>query len=250
MKKSVHIATLKLSTCFISAIIFCIVFNACGSLNQLVDKIDSVQDEPLTQFEMGQGLREALSKGVFSAVDILGQNDGYFANPMVRILLPEQLQKVDEMLRKIGLASLADQGLKILNKAAENAVSQAKPIFLEAISNLTFADALQILTGAQDAATVYLKNKTYAHLFKAFQPHIKNSLQKVGANKIWEKIINRYNSIPLIEKVNPNLSEYITEKAIAGLFKKIADKEAAIRSKIQERTSPILLKVFSRFAKN
>ena len=171
-----------------------------------------------------------------SGVDLLSKNGGYFKDQAVRILLPEELQKVDKTLRSIGLGSLADQGLKVLNEAAENAVSQAKPIFLSAIQNMTFTDAMNILKGDNTAATTYLKNTTYSSLESAFAPKIQSSLSEVGTDKVWENIINKYNQIPLVKPVEANLTKYVTQ---------VGDKEKEIRTNIAARTTPLLKSVFA-----
>nr|WP_314559334.1 DUF4197 domain-containing protein [uncultured Capnocytophaga sp.] len=191
------------------------------------------------------GLKQALEFGVSAGVDALSQSDGYFKDQTVRILLPEELQKVDKTLRTIGMGSLADEGLKILNKAAENAVTQAKPIFLSAIKNMTFSDALNILKGDSTAATAYLQRTTSSALQEAFAPKIQESLSAVGADKIWENIINKYNQIPLVKPVEANLTNYVTSQAINGLFVKVGDKEKEIRTNIAARTTPLLQSVFA-----
>lgn len=196
--------------------------------------------------DISNGLKQALELGVSSGVDLLSQQNGYYSNNLVKILLPEQLQKVDKTLRSIGLSSLADEGLKLLNRAAENAVSEAKPIFVSAIKNLTFADATAILMGNQNAATEYLKKQTTTQLIGAFSPKIKASLDQVGANDVWTQIITKYNSLPLVTPVNTDLTGYVTEKAINGLFIQIAQKELDIRQNISARTTPLLQKVFAK----
>ena len=196
-------------------------------------------------FNVASGLKQALEMGVSSGVDLLSKDGGYFKDQAVRILLPEELQKVDKTLRSVGLGSLADQGLKVLNEAAENAVSQAKPIFLSAIRNMTFTDAMNILKGNNTAATTYLKNSTYSSLEAAFAPKVQASLSEVGADKVWENIINKYNQIPLVKPVEPNLTKYVTQQAINGLFVKVGDKEKEIRTNIAARTTPLLKSVFA-----
>lgn len=193
---------------------------------------------------MASGLKQALELGVSSGVDLLSKDGGFFKDQAVRILLPEELQKVDKALRSIGLSSLADQGLKVLNQAAESAVSEAKPIFLSAIQNMTFTDAMNILKGDNTAATTYLKNTTSTALASAFAPKVQASLSQVGADKVWENIINKYNQIPFVNPVESNLSQYVTQQAINGLFVKIGDKEKDIRTNVAARTTPLLQSVF------
>ena len=215
--------------------------NSCDELQQVMGNTT----QGGSGFNVASGLKQALEMGESSGVDLLSKDGGYFKDQAVRILLPEELQKVDKTLRSVGLGSLADQGLKVLNEAAENAVSQAKPIFLSAIRNMTFTDAMNILKGNNTAATTYLKNSTYSSLETAFAPKVQASLSEVGADKVWENIINKYNQIPLVKPVEPNLTKYVTQQAINGLFVKVGDKEKEIRTNIAARTTPLLKSVFA-----
>ena len=215
--------------------------NSCDELQQVMGNTT----QGGSGFNVASGLKQALEMGVSSGVDLLSKDGGYFKDQAVRILLPEELQKVDKTLRSVGLGSLADQGLKVLNEAAENAVSQAKPIFLSAIRNMTFTDAMNILKGNNTAATTYLKNSTYSSLETAFAPKVQASLSEVSADKVWENIINKYNQIPLVKPVEPNLTKYVTQQAINGLFVKVGDKEKEIRTNIAARTTPLLKSVFA-----
>jgi hypothetical protein len=215
--------------------------NSCDELQQVMGNTT----QGGSGFNVASGLKQALEMGVSSGVDLLSKDGGYFKDQAVRILLPQELQKVDKTLRSVGLGSLADQGLKVLNEAAENAVSQAKPIFLSAIRNMTFTDAMNILKGNNTAATTYLKNSTYSSLETAFAPKVQASLSEVGADKVWENIINKYNQIPLVKPVEPNLTKYVTQQAINGLFVKVGDKEKEIRTNIAARTTPLLKSVFA-----
>ncbi|HBK83535.1 MAG TPA: DUF4197 domain-containing protein, partial [Flavobacterium sp.] len=172
--------------------------------------------------DISNGLKEALDNGITKQVNKLTLTDGFFKNEAVKILLPPEIQAVDTKLRQIGLSSLADEGLKVLNRAAENAVKEATPIFVSAVKNMTFTDAKNILMGSSSAATNYLQKSTSEALYLRFNPIIKNSFAKVGADKVWTNIISKYNSIPLVKKVNPDLTDYTTTKAMEGVFKMIA----------------------------
>jgi hypothetical protein len=216
---------------------------SCGELQQVINQLP--QSTALGNSEIAAGLREALHQGIDKQVSKLADSNGFYKNSLVKILLPEELQKVDGTLRDIGLGSLADQGLKLLNSAAENAVKEATPIFIDAINTLSISDAKSILLGPQDAATSYLKKKTSTSLFEKFEPIIKISFDEVGANKIWSNIINRYNAIPLTKTVNPNLTDYVTTKALEGVFTMIAIEESEIRSKYSARTTGLLKRVFA-----
>ena len=194
---------------------------------------------------IGSGLRQALDFGIEKQVSKLTKKDGFYNNQMVRILLPQELRKVDQTLRDIGLGSLADEGLKALNSAAEDAVKQATPIFVTAVKEITFSDAKTILLGPDNSATDYLEKKTGKQLYSKFNPVIKNSFSKVGADQIWNNIINRYNAVPFVSKVNPDLTDYVTQEALKGVFTMIAVEEKDIRNNIAARTTALLKRVFS-----
>ena len=194
---------------------------------------------------IGNGLRQALDFGIDKQVSKLTQKDGFYKNPLVKILLPEELQKVDRTLRNIGLSKLADEGLKVLNRAAEDAVKEATPIFVDAVKGITFNDAKNILLGPDNAATTYLENRTNQALYNKFNPVIQNSFSKVGADQVWANIINKYNTIPLVNPVNPDLTDYVTNEALKGVYTMIAVEEKNIRTKINSRTTTLLKQVFA-----
>ena len=218
-------------------------FFSCAEMQQVMDQLP--QGTGLTQAEIGNGLKEALNNGISKQVTKLTTTDGFFKNEAVKILLPEELKIVDTKLRQIGLSSLADEGLKVLNRAAEDAVKEATPIFVDAVKQMTFNDAKNILMGNNTAATTYLQNTTSNALYSKFNPVIKNSFAKVGADQVWNNIITKYNSIPLVTKVNPDLTDYTTNKAMEGVFKMIAVEEGNIRTNLNARSSDLLKKVFA-----
>ena len=216
----------------------------CAEMQQVLEQLPQ-QTGVLSQAEMGNGLKEALNNGITKQVSKLTTTDGFFRNEAVKILLPEEIQKVDTKLRQLGMTKLADDGLKILNRAAEDAVKEATPIFVDAVKQMTFTDAKNILLGNESSATTYLQTSTSTALYGKFNPVIKNSFAKVGADKIWTQIITKYNSIPLVKKVNPDLTDYTTNKAMEGVFKMIALEEKDIRTNFSARTSDLLKKVFA-----
>ena len=218
-------------------------FVGCTQLQQVVNQLP--QGGAIGNTEIAQGLREALEMGIQKQVSKLTQTDGYLKNELVKITLPEELQKVDKTLRDIGLSSLADEGLKILNRAAEDAVGEATPIFVNAVKGITFEDAKNILLGADNAATQYLTQATEKELYQKFNPVIKNSFDKVGADQIWSNLITKYNNLPLTKKVNPDLTDYVTQEALKGVYTMIAVEEKEIRTQVSSRTSDILRKVFA-----
>lgn len=217
--------------------------NSCSELQQVVNQLPQ---NPVTDADIISGLKQALNIGIEKQVSKLTMEDGFYKNELVKILLPQELQKVDKTLRDIGLSSLADEGLKILNRAAEDAVNEATPIFVDAVKNITFEDAKNILLGADNAATNYLENNTSEALYTKFHPVIKNSFQKVGADEIWSNLINKYNSLPLVfNKVNPDLTDYVTNEALEGVYTMIAIQEKEIRTDVASRTSTLLQRVFA-----
>ena len=215
----------------------------CAEMQQIISQIPEIQGA--TGIDISSGLKEALNNGISKQVSKLTATDGFLKNEAVKILLPDELKKVDSSLRKIGLSSLADEGLKVLNRAAEDAVKEATPIFIDAVKNMSFTDAKTILMGNENAATNYLQTSTSTALYGKFNPVIKNSFTKVGADKVWTNIITKYNSIPLVKKVNPDLTDYTTNKAMSGVFKMIAVEEKNIRTNLNARTSILLQKVFA-----
>lgn len=222
---------------------FAFTLFGCAEMQQVLDQMP--QGTGLSQAEIGNGLKEALNNGVSKQVSKLTATDGFFKNEAVKILLPDELQKVDKTLRDIGLSNLADEGLKVINRAAEDAVKEATPIFVDAVKQMTFNDAKNILMGDDRSATTYLQNTTSNALYSKFNPVIQNSFAKVGADKVWSQIITKYNSVPFVTKVNPDLTDYTTNKAMDGVFKMIAVEEKNIRNNLSSRTSDLLKKVFA-----
>lgn len=222
-----------------------LIISSCSEMQQIANQLPGILDQTNGSLDIAGGLKEALNNGITKQVTKLTATDGFYKNQMVKILLPEELQKVDTGLRKIGLGSLADEGLKAINRTAEDAVKEATPIFVDAIKGMTFTDAKNILMGNESAATTYLQSSTSTALYAKFNPVIKNSFSKVGADKVWTNIINKYNAIPLVKKVNPDLTDYTTNKAMEGVFKMVAVEEKNIRTDLNSRTSDLLKKVFA-----
>ena len=225
-------------------LVFCFSFflTSCAELQTVVDNLP--QSTGIDNTTIASGLRQALDKGIEKQVSKLTQKDGFYKNQLVKIVMPSELQKVDKALRTIGLSSLADEGIKALNRAAEDAVKTATPIFVDAVKGLTFSDAKNILLGANNSATNYLETRTTQALYSKFNPVIENSFSKVGADQIWTNLINKYNSIPLVKKVNPDLTDYVTTQALSGVFTMIAKEEKDIRTKVSSRTTNLLRQVF------
>lgn len=218
-------------------------FSSCAELQQISNQLPGILNQG--NVDIAAGLKEALNNGIDKQVVKLTATDGFYKNEVVKILMPEELRKVDLALRRIGLSSLADEGQKMLNRAAEDAVKEATPIFVNAVRGMSFNDAKTILLGNESAATNYLKGNTSSDLYVKFNPIIKNSFAKVGADKVWTNIITKYNSIPLVTKVNPDLTDYTTNKALDGVFKMVAVEEKNIRTNLNARTSDLLKRVFA-----
>jgi len=227
-------------------LIIAIGLSACTS-QQISSTLGTILgDEELTTAEVGSGLKEALVQGISKGSDAASKEDGYFKNNAIKILFPPEAQKVESKLRQIGLGKEVDKFVLALNRGAELAANEAKPIFVTAIKSLTIQDAWAILKGEPNAATQYLQKTTSAQLHQKFQPIIHNSLQQVNATKYYGDLVNTYNKIPLVKPVNPNLDEYATDKAIDGLFVLVAKEEANIRANPVARTTDLLKKVFAQ----
>jgi hypothetical protein len=196
------------------------------------------------------GLKQALSAGTDLAANNLGQIDGFLANAAVKILFPPEARKIESTLRSLGMGSVCDQVITSVNRAAEAAVVEAKPIFVEAIKQMTITDAINILTGDKDAATQYLQRTSGQVLIAKFEPIIQSNLQKANATKYWSDAIKAYNALPFVQKMNPNLSQYVTQKATDGVFLMVAIEEGKIRENPAQRVGSVLQDVFGWADKN
>jgi hypothetical protein len=227
----------------ILVLLIAIQFIGCAELQNVINQLPN--GVGLSQEQIGTGLKQALDNGIKNQVSKLTSQDGFYKNDLVKILLPKELQVVDAGLRKIGLSNLADEGIKVLNRAAEDAVKTATPIFVNAVKEITFNDAKNILLGNENAATNYLQTKTSENLYRSFNPVINDSFSRVGADKIWANLISKYNTIPFVAKVNPDLTSYVTNQALKGVFTMIEIEEKGIREKVSLRTTTLLKQVFA-----
>jgi hypothetical protein len=208
--------------------------------------LDTAGSAVLSNADIAAGLKQALDKGVDQSVKTLSATDGYYAS-IYKILLPQEATTVIDKLKFIpGFSNLEQEAIKRINKAAEDAASKAGPIFLNAIKQMTFEDVMGILMGEKNAATTYLHNKTYTALYNEFKPVMVSSLNKFGALDYWADAINKYNSIPFVTKVNPDLADHVSNKALIGLFALVEKKELGIRTDISQRTTDLLQKVFAK----
>lgn len=201
------------------------------------------QGDP-TEQEVGQGLKQALEVGLGRGAEILSKENGFFGNQAIKVLFPEEALKAEQTLRSLGLNKLCDDLILRLNRAAEKAAGKAKPIFVSAIRQMTLKDAMTILFGADDAATQYLRRTTSGQLTAAFRPVIRESLEEVNAVSLWNEVFTRYNKVPLVKKVSPDLDAYVTGQAMDGLFYAIALEEKKIRENPLQRSTDLLKKVF------
>jgi len=200
----------------------------------------------LTEKDAVAGIKESLVKGTGESVALVSKINGFFLNPEIKIPFPENARTIESNLRAIGLGSKVDEVILTINRAAEDAAKSAQPIFVAAITGMNISDALQIVGGKNDAATQYLAKTTTPELKAKFSPIIKSSLEKVDATRIWAELITAYNQIPFITKQNPDLTGYVTDKAINGLFTMIAKEELKIRQDPVARTTELLKKVFGK----
>jgi hypothetical protein len=204
----------------------------------------------LTENEAGQGIKEALTQGVTNAVLNLNKTDGFFGSEFYKMLLPPDAKKLETTLRKMGMGTQVDKAILSINRGAEDAVAYAKPIFLDAIKEMTLTDALNIVKGKNDAATQYFRQKTMQKLIDAFRPSVQASLDKVSATKYYADLVNTYNKLPTtFNKVNPDLTSYVVGKAVDALFDQVAKEEANIRANPTARATDILKKVFGSVVK-
>ncbi|MES2331361.1 MAG: DUF4197 domain-containing protein [Bacteroidota bacterium] len=219
-----------------------------GLINKAKDAVNGKSAGALSTDDIVSGLKEALVQGSQKGTSALSQVDGFFGNAALKILLPAEAQKVESTLRRVGLGKQVDDAILSMNRAAEDAAKSAAPIFVNAIKQMSFQDALGILKGGDTAATGYLRGKTTSELTTAFKPVINQSLEKVNATKYWNTLITSYNKINILgQKVNPDLSAYVTDKALNGIFYQVALEEKSIRKDPVARTSDILKKVFGNF---
>ncbi|MCK5168903.1 MAG: DUF4197 domain-containing protein [Bacteroidales bacterium] len=206
--------------------------------------IEETATSDLSKEEVGKALKEALTIGIEKGVEQVSKVDGYFKDPTIKIPMPDEAKTVEEKLRMIGQGEAVDNAIESMNRAAEDAASGAKDLFVTAISEMTLQDVMNILNGNDDAATRFLEDHTRSQLVEKFKPIIKVSLDKVGATKYWNTVFSSYNKLPFVKKVNPDLDDYVTNKAIDGLFVQIAKEEKEIRKNPAARVSDLLKKVF------
>jgi hypothetical protein len=218
------------------------MFSGCDVISQLPKGVGGI-----TENEAGQGIKEALSQGLAGAVLKLNKEDGFFKDALYKILLPPDAKKIESTLRSVGLNSMVDKAILQINRGAEDAAGYAKPIFADAIKNMTLQDAIGLVKNGDTSATHFFREKTTEKLIAAFLPVIKSSLEKVEATKYYGDVVNKYNNFPTtFKKINPDLPNFVTQKAVSALFDLVAKEEVNIRTNLAARTSDILKKVFGQ----
>jgi hypothetical protein len=198
----------------------------------------------LSSQDIVAGLKQALTMGAEKSAERLSVTNGFLNDKAVEILMPEQAKKVEKTLRSMGMGKLVDDAIASMNHAAEDASKSAAPIFVNAIKNMTVTDGVNILKGPDTAATAYLRHSATPELTKAYTPVIDSALNKTGATKYWKDVFDTYNKIPLVSKVDPDLSSYVTQKAIDGIFYYVAQEEILIRKDPAAQVTDLLKKVF------
>lgn len=194
--------------------------------------------------DINAGLKEALNNGIESAVNQLSAEKGYLESPY-KILIPSDAQKIIDKVKMVpGFQDVETKLINQMNQAAEIAAKKATPIFVNAIKQMSFADAKSILSGPDNAATTYLSSTSRQPLYNEFLPIIQSSLDEVNARSYWKSVVEAYNKLPFVKKMNPELDDHVNSKALDGLFSLIAVKEKGIRTDINQRTSDLLKKVF------
>ena len=221
------------------------LFASCSTLSQLPNIGGGI-----TEAEAAQGIKEALNNGVVRGISFLNKTDGFFGNAAYKLFLPPDAIKIENTLRNLGMGAQVDKAILQINRGAEDAVGFAKPIFVDAIKQMTLVDAINIVKGSNNAATNYFRLKTTEKLIAAFTPSIKSSLDKVDATKYYGNIVTTYNNFPTtFKKINPDLPSFVVGKAVDALFDQIAKEEANIRANPIARTTDILKKVFGSIIK-
>lgn len=222
--------------------IFCF---SCSEIQNVVNNLPvETKPQPLTNEEVIKGLKEALKVGTDSAVARTSKIDGFYKNPLIFIPFPPEAEKMKNKLIELGFKEQVNKFVETLNRGAELAAKQAAPIFVDAIINMSIQDGFAILNGGENAATNFLREKTTDQLKAKFRPIIHDALQQVEITRYWNPLVETYNKIPFVEKMNPDLDAYVTDRAVSGLFLMIEQQEKAIRKDPKARVNDILKRVF------
>lgn len=220
-------------------------FGQGGLLKKASGLLTQAKGGSLSNDDIVSGLKEALTIGARNSASKLSAADGFFANAAIKVLMPPDAKKVETVLRSAGMGKMVDDAILSMNRAAEEASKSAAPIFVNAVKEMSFQDAMGILKGSDTAATGYLRGKTLPALTEAFRPVIETALQKTNATRYWSDLITTYNKLPTtFKKINPDLPGYVTERSLGGLFYQVAQEEQKIRKDPAARVTETLKKVF------
>ena len=236
------------SLSILSFILLLAVNTTTAQFGSILKKAENVlKGEPvISKDEVANGLKEALDQGIAKAVDKLSAEDGYLKS-QYKIEIPSEAEKVISKVKMLpGFENVERDLIEKMNRAAESAAKKATPIFIDAVKQISFDDALNILSGEDDAATSYLKDKSYKKLYDAFMPVIVSALDEVNAREYWKKTVTAYNKLPFVSDVNPELDDHVNNKALLGMFSLIAVKEEGIRNNVDQRNTDLLKKVFGK----
>jgi len=226
-------------------LIISVTLGSCETLQQVANAAGVSTGVGISNTEAAAGIKEALGQGITKSVLQLNNTDGFFRNELYKVLLPPEARKIENTLRDLGFNSLVDKAILQINRGAEDAAGYAKPIFVEAIKNMTLSDAIGLIRNGDTSATHFFRDKTTAKLLEAFRPVIAASLQKVDATKYYGDMVTKYNNFPTtFKRLNPDLTSYVTQKATDALFNLIAKEEINIRTNFAARTTDILRRVF------
>lgn len=228
----------------LSVFVLMVTVAGCAELNQLAKDVQSSMPKSDSLGKIIAGLKEALSIGTGNAVVDVSEVGGYFKNQTIKILLPQEIQKAGGMLRKLGFGGVVDNFEHSMNTAAEQAAPKAKAIFMSAITQMTFEDARRILNGPDTAATDYLRAKTSTDIAKLFRPIVTDSMNKVGVTRFYKQMVKPLEVLPVASPVPVDLDGYVTEKALNGLFVRVAEEEKKIRLDPAARVTDLLKDVF------
>jgi hypothetical protein len=234
----------KIFSLSIALMLLFLVGNNAQSLKDVTKLLTNTSG--LSEKDAADGIKEALIKGTNNSTQLVSKLDGYFKNPEIKIPFPKDAKVIETNLRNIGLGKQVDKTVLAINRAAEEAAKEAAPVFIAAVKNMTITDAINIVKGDKNAATKYLEKSTNTELNKKFQPIISKALDKTSATRYWSQVMKSYNKIPFVQKINPDLKEYVTGKAIEGLFLMIAKEELKIREDPLAQTTELLKKVFGK----
>ena len=233
---------MSMRTCTVSVIWLAVAAAWFAHSDQMV----LAQARGLSDARIASGLKEALQVGTQNAVSLTGRPDGYFQNAAIKILMPSQLQPVEKGLRAVGYGPQIDELVLSMNRAAERAAPAAKPIFLDAITAMSFDDARKILTGSSTAATEYFKGKTAEKLTAAFQPVVAHTMNEVGVTRQYKELMGQAQTVPFLKSQAFDLDRYVVAKSLDGLFYVLGQEEQKIRTNPAAQATDLLKQVFGK----